>query len=114
MIKNIILDFGNVTIKFIKPDIVAKVTTEPTEHKLLLDAVFAPGRFEDTDRGFVTLEQHKEMTKQYLPQELYAKADQLLETWFLDLPIMEGMEELIKDLKMSGYGIYLLSNINIQ
>ena len=114
MIKNIIFDFGNVVIKFVPRDIVAKVTTEQTEHALLLDAVFGKGCFEETDRGLVSLEQHKALTRAKLPEYLHRKADKLLDSWYLDLPVMCGMENLLNDCKKAGYKIYLLSNINIQ
>ena len=114
MINNLIFDFGNVVIQFIQANIVSKVTTDPTEHALLLEAVFGKGKFEETDRGLITADEHKKITKQELPEYLHKKADELLEVWYLDLPITDGMEQLLKDAKKAGYGIYLLSNINIQ
>ncbi len=114
MIKNIIFDFGNVVINFFPSDIVSKVTTDKFEHALLHDAVFGKGCFEETDRGLVSLEQHKALTKAKLPEKLHKKAEELLDVWYLDLPVIDGMEKLLSDCKTAGYNIYLLSNINIQ
>lgn len=114
MIKNLIFDFGNVVIQFIQPNIVSKVTTNPVEHALLLEAVFGKGKFEETDRGLISADEHKVITKKQLPEYLHKKADELLDVWYIDLPVTDGMEQLIKDAKKAGYKIYLLSNINIQ
>ncbi len=114
MIKNLIFDFGNVVIQFIQENIVSKVTTDPTDHALLLEAVFGKGKFEETDRGLISADEHKTITKKQLPEYLHKKADELLDVWYLDLPVTDGIVQLLKDSKRAGYNIYLLSNINIQ
>ncbi len=113
MIKNLIFDFGNVVIKF-DPYYMASAITESEEEKqILIKTVFNPITFELTDRGYVTLEKHIAMVLPEVPTALHEKAVKLLKEWYLHLPVMDGMEELLKSAKKAGYKLYLLSNINV-
>lgn len=114
MIKNLIFDFGNVVIRFDPDYMTGCVTKEKGEFEILRDAVFNPKTFEQTDKGFITAEQHKAMVCADLPEHLHKKACEILDTWYLNLPLWPGMEKLLTDAKKAGYGLYLLSNINIQ
>lgn len=114
MIKNLIFDFGNVVIKFIPDYMISKVTDDPATHAALKQAVYGPGRFEETDRGFITAQQHKKMVCAEIPSYMHAAAETLIDTWYLNLPVWDGMEQLLNDAKKAGYKLFLLSNINIQ
>ena len=114
MIKNLIFDFGNVVIKFIPDYMISKVTDDANIHAALKQAVYGPGRFEETDRGFITAERHKRMVCAELPTHMHAYAEKLIDTWYLNLPVWDGMEQLLTDAKKAGYKLFLLSNINIQ
>lgn len=114
MIKNLIFDFGNVVISFNPDYMTGCITKEPNEFELLRDAVFNPKTFEQTDKGYITADEHKKIVCKELPKHLHKKAEQILDTWYLNLPVWQGMEELLNDAKRAGYKLFLLSNINIQ
>ncbi len=114
MIKNLIFDFGNVVVHFDPDYMTGCITKNPDEFTLLRDTVFNPATFEKTDKGTITADEHKEIVCRSLPEVLHKKAKKILDSWYLNLPVWEGMEQLIKDAKEVGYKIYLLSNINIQ
>lgn len=114
MIKNLIFDFGNVVIKFDPEYMTSCITGDLSEIAALSKIVFDPETFEKTDRGFVSLDQHKALVLEKVPKLLREKAARILDTWYLNLPVNDGMEELLNDAKNAGYGIYLLSNINRQ
>ena len=52
--------------------------------------------------------------KERLPKRLHGAVDRLMNWWELELRPMEGMEELLAELKELGYGIYLLSNATLR
>lgn len=112
MIKNLIFDFGNVIIRFDPAYIVAQTVSDPEEQKILTEAIFEQKRFESYDIGHRSPDEHKEQTRALLPKSLHEKSDHILDTWYLYLPVIEGMEEIVRDAKAAGYGVYILSNIN--
>ena len=62
------------------------------------------------DRGSMTEAEAAEGMCRRLPQRLHEAAHLLVDRW--DRPILPiaGMEQLVRDLKKAGYGVYLLSN----
>ena len=112
MIKNLIFDFGNVVIRFDPDAIVKKTTTDPEEHALLTQVIFEQTRFESYDLGLYSPEEHKEHVCAMLPESLHEKAREILDNWFLRIPVIDGMEDIVLDAKQAGYKVYILSNIN--
>lgn len=112
MIQNLIFDFGNVIIRFDPAYIVSQTVSDPEEQKILTEAIFEQERFESYDIGHRSPEEHKEQTRALLPEALHEKSDKILDTWYMYLPVIEGMEEIVRDAKAAGYGVYILSNIN--
>jgi putative hydrolase of the HAD superfamily len=112
MFKNLVFDFGNVVVRFDPDYMVSTVTDIAEEKEILKRTVFNPITFELTDRGYVTLEKHIATVLPEVPTALHEKAVKLLREWYLNLPVVSGMEELLLDAKKSGYKLFLLSNIN--
>ena len=112
MLKNLVFDFGNVVVRFDPDYMVSTVTDIAEEKEILKRTVFNPITFELTDRGYVTLEKHIATVLPEVPTALHEKAVKLLREWYLNLPVVSGMEELLLDAKKSGYKLFLLSNIN--
>ena len=112
MIQNLIFDFGNVIIRFDPDHIVSQTVTDPHEHKILVEALFEQKRFESYDIGYFSPAEHKEHTRKLLPEALHEKSNRILDTWYKYLPVIDGMDQLVKDAKKAGYGVYILSNIN--
>lgn len=112
MIQNLIFDFGNVIIRFDPDYIVSQTVSDPEEHALLTEAIFEQKRFESYDIGHHSPKEHKEHTRRLLPEALHEKSDKILDTWYKYLPVICGMDKIVKDAKKAGYGVYILSNIN--
>lgn len=116
-IKNIVFDLGNVLIKFDPRDNAnaALFTDNEEDRNLLLDEVFNTVEWVQVDRGSITREQALASINKRLPERLHAGADLFVNGWFKDgrIDVIPGMEELIKELKVSGYKTYLLSNAGI-
>lgn len=114
MIKNIVFDMGGVLIHYAPAGIVSHLHLPPEDEKLLLREVFGSVEWVCLDRGSISQEDALTAMRRNLPERLHAPAGRLLEWWKLELRPMEGMAELIKELKELGYGIYLLSNASVR
>lgn len=66
------------------------------------------------DRGSLTDEEAAEIIASRVPERLHETVHRLVNEW--DRPILPvpGMEELVRELKRNGYGIYLLSNASVR
>ena len=110
MIRNIVFDMGNVLIRFDRDYFIDRLGVAPEDKPLLKREVFLSLEWARMDRGSMTDEEAAESVCRRLPERLHDAARKLVSMW--DRPILpiEGMYELIEELKANGYGIYLLSN----
>ena len=111
MIKNIIFDMGNVLIHYDTDYFIDRLgITDPEERKLLMRNVFVSYEWSRLDRGSLHDEEAIELMCQKLPEKLHPAVEKLVSHWNEPIIPMEGMADLIKELKDNGYMIYLLSN----
>jgi putative hydrolase of the HAD superfamily len=110
MIKNIIFDMGNVLIRFDRKLFLDRLEVSDADKEVLLREVFASVDWAHMDRGTKTEAMALESMKARLPQGLHAAAEELTLRWDEPLIPIDGMYELVEELKEKGYGIYLLSN----
>ena len=111
MIRSIVFDMGNVLIHW-RPDVLIRRLGVPEEDRPLLSReVFGDVNWVQLDRGTVTPEQAAQRICRRLPERLHGAVRALTGGWWRGplLPV-EGMAEIIRELKAMGYGIYLLSN----
>ena len=111
MLKNVIFDFGQVMIRF-DGDIMTAPYVKAEDHAAVRDVVFDRKYFDALDLGTLTDEEAKADFRHRLPERLWETADTVYDNWIRNLPPIEGMAELVRDLKKAGYGVYLLSNIS--
>ena len=114
MIRNILFDMGNVLIRFDREYFIDRLGVNPEDRQLLLREVFHSVEWVQMDRGSIVEEQAVAQVCRRLPQHLHDAAEKLIAMW--DRPILpiDGMYELIEELKNAGYGIYLLSNASLR
>lgn len=111
MIKNIIFDMGNVLIFFDREYFLDKAgVTDEADRALLMREIYYSLEWSRMDRGSLTDAEASEIMAERVPERLREKVWKLVGEW--DRPILpvEGMAELIGELKQAGYKIYLLSN----
>lgn len=110
MIRNIVFDMGNVLLYFDRDYFISRLGIEGEDKELLKREVFLSLEWARMDRGSMTDAEAAESVCRRLPERLHEAARKLVKMW--DRPILpiEGMYELIEELKGKGYGIYLLSN----
>ena len=109
MIRNILFDMGNVLIRFDRDYFIDRVGVAQEDKPLLMREVFQSVEWVQMDRGSIVEEQAVEQICKRLPDRLHDAVEKLVAMW--DRPILpiEGMCELVEELKNAGYGIYLLS-----
>lgn len=110
MIKNIVFDMGGVLIRFDRHYFIERLGVAAEDEDILLREVFRSLEWAQMDRGSLTDDEAAAIIKKRVPERLHDAVDKLVSMW--DRPILpiEGMEELVAELKAGGYGIYLLSN----
>ena len=114
MIKNILFDMGQVLIRFDRDYFMTRLGVSEEDRPLLMREIFLSVEWVQMDRGTLCEAEAFCKIAPRLPERLHDAAKKLLEMW--DRPILEieGMYELVEELKTMGYGIYLLSNASIR
>ncbi len=115
MVKNLILDMGNVLIEFAPDRFIADLgVTDPEVHALLLREVFRSAEWTALDHGDMDEGEALNRICLRLPDDLCPMAERLVFHWNEPLHPIPGMAELMRDCKAAGMGIYLLSNASVR
>lgn len=116
MIKNIVFDMGRVLLDY-EPLKVCRQYTDRTDEVEQLDrALFSSPEWVLLDRGDITEEEAMAVVRERLPNErLKHMADLCMAHWHeYNISPMQGMGELVKEIKERGYHIYLCSNASLR
>lgn len=109
-VRNVVFDMGGVLFKW-EPLAQARRFCESDEDaQLLADAVFGSVQWALMDAGAVDERTVAWTAKTRLPRRMHAAVNELVRHWCDERVPVEGMGELVRDLKRAGYGIYLLTN----
>ena len=114
MIKNILFDMGQVLIRFDRDYFMTRLGVSGEDKSLLMREVFLSVEWVQMDRGTLCEAEVETRICGRIPERLHDAAKKLISMW--DRPILEidGMYELVAELKGKGYGIYLLSNASVR
>ena len=112
MVRNVIFDMGGVLIRFDREVFLERhaANCTPEEKTLLLREVYLSAEWIMQDRGTHTPAETVKIVRENLPEELHEAAEGLVCRWHEDILPVDGMRELVGELKEKGYGIFLLSN----
>ena len=113
MIKNYIFDFGNVLGNFYPDWLTAPFVQDEALLRTISDVVFDRALWDPLDAGRITDEALKAEICHKLPEEWGELGCRVYDNWIATLTPVEGMPELIEDMKKAGMNLYLLSNISI-
>lgn len=111
MIRSIVFDMGNVLIHWRPGLFIGELGLSEEDGAALLRELFGSVEWIQMDRGTLSMEEGLEAACRRLPERLHGPARELTFNWWRRwlLPV-EGMAELVRELKGLGYGVYLLSN----
>ncbi len=108
----VIFDFGNVLIRFDPAIMTAAEVDDPADAALIAPVVFDRLYWDRLDDGTITDGEVLTAVCARLPARLHEAAGRVYLNWYRHLPLMDGMQELLHDIKAQGRGLYLLSNIS--
>ena len=114
MLKNIILDFGNVIMNWSPDEILNHYELTPNDHELLRKTIFESEEWLKIDAGEINEQEATEIFVNRVPEPLQAKTQQIMTTWQENVEFFEPVFALIDDLRKQGYKIYGLSNTGMQ
>ena len=112
MIKNVVFDFGQVMVHFEPSYMVSKYVSDPSDSFLLESVIFDRLYWDRLDAGTITDDEVVFACKERLPERLHGFVDRIYYNWIYNIPEIEGMRELVSDIKKDfGVRTFLLSNI---
>lgn len=114
MIQNILFDMGQVLIRFDREFFMERLGLSAEDRKILMREVFLSVEWVQMDRGSLREETAAEQIYSRIPQRLHDAAYKLISMWDRPILSIQGMHELVQELKQAGYGIYLLSNASVR
>ena len=110
-IRNVVFDMGNVIIRFEPMEYIERENVmDPEDRKLLMNELFLSVEWAQMDAGVLTEESAEPLFMQRFPERLQPVVRNLLYNWAIPRAEIEGMPELVADLKKAGYSVYMLSN----
>lgn len=114
MIKNIIFDMGQVLIHWDPKVLLAQYGLTPEEHKLVSQELFQNVEWVQLDHGTITWDEAVERVCRRLPEKYHDIVNEMTRNWWnCALTPVDGMGQLVKEVREAGYNIYLLSNAGI-
>lgn len=113
MIKNYIFDFGWVLVRFDPDYMTGQYIKNADDRKLAKDVIFDRLYWDRLDDGTITDDEVKEGIRSRLPENLWEGACKAYDNWHYNLPFIDGMVDLVKQIKAAGGKLYILSNISI-
>lgn len=113
MIKNVIFDCGQVMIEFNAPRMLAYLGAYGEAQDLLVRQIYQGPEWRLLDQGVITEQQTVDAVCRRVPAEYHGVVEAFVTGWwkqpFVPIP---GMEDLMRELKAAGYGLYVLSNVS--
>lgn len=113
MYKNYIFDFGQVIVRFEAELMTKAFIKDSKEVKAVKDIIFDRLYWDRLDDGTITDDEVKEGICSRLPERLHTSACLVYDNWYKNLPFVDGMPELLHEIKQNGGRLFLLSNISI-
>lgn len=110
MIRNIVLDMGNVLLDY-NPAFVLNAFCSSEEEKEIIDReLFNGPEWKLGDRGDIKDKDRFELVKGRVPEKYHEALRNCADHWDICMTPLDGAKEFCEQVKNSGYGIYILSN----
>ena len=113
MIKQFLFDCGAVLVELNFRQLVEEITGSKTVAEDFIRLLWsADSPWLRYDRGDLNTAQVREALLEYMPSQYREATEAFVSRWLEALPPMDGMEELVGQIKEKGYPCYLLSNFS--
>lgn len=113
MIKNYVFDLGQVLAVFDPAALTAACVDDSETADLIRRTVFDRLYWDGLDAGTMTDEEARAGFCSRLPAHLHGTACRVYDTWVEHMAPIDGMQELVRDIKKQGGRLYLLSNTGV-
>lgn len=110
-IKNVVFDFGQVLVHFDPSYMVGQYVSDEGDAALISEVLFDRLYWDRLDAGTISDEEVVMESCKRLPARLHDVTREIYYHWIYNLPPMDGMEALVRELKGKGIKLCLLSNI---
>ncbi len=114
MIRTIVFDMGGVLIRFDREFFIRRLGIHAEDETILMNEVFCSLEWARMDRGSITESEAVKSICARLPERLHLAAEQLTTMWERPILEIDGMYDLVKELKTRGYKVLLLSNASVR
>lgn len=110
MIKNVVLDMGNVLLDF-NPEFVMNTFCSSDEEKEIIEReLFNGPEWALGDKGDIKDKDRFDLVKVRVPEKYHESLKKCADNWDVCMNPLEGAREFCEYVKDHGYGIYVLSN----
>lgn len=110
MIKNVILDMGNVLLDY-NPEVPLNMFCDCEEAKdIIRNELFHGPEWVMGDRGDIPDKGRYELVKQRVPEKYWDALKQCCDRWYICMNPIQGAAEFCSFVREQGLGIYILSN----
>ena len=114
MIRNLVFDMGNVLVVFDPQRFMNNEgINDPEDRELVMRELFHNIEWAQMDLGILTEETAEPLVMKRIPEHLKEQVKHLLHHWWDRRECINGMEELLNELREAGYRLFLLSNASV-
>ena len=110
MIRNLLLDLGNVTVRFSPAAMIEPWAENEQDRGDILQALFAHSDWGLCDAGRLTEAQLHENARARLPERLHPALENIILHWPEYMTPLPGAEAFLKTMKSRGFRLIALSN----
>jgi putative hydrolase of the HAD superfamily len=110
MIKNLLVDLGNVMLAYDPRAMAAAWVQNDADQDAIIAALFAHSDWAEYDRGAITEDQLCKNARARLPQRLHGALGRVIGTWSDHLTPLPGAADFLRRMKAAGRRVYALSN----
>ena len=110
MIKNIVLDMGNVLLDFNPEFVLDHFCSSEEEKNIIRKELFEGPEWALGDRGDIKDKDRFDLVKGRVPEKYHEALRSCCDKWDICMYPLEGAKEFCEYVKEHGYGIYVLSN----
>ena len=114
MIRNVLFDMGGVLLRFEPHVFIRRYNVTEEDETILYREVFRSPEWVMNDRGIIDDDGLLERVLVRIPDHLNETAEDLVRHWDEPRIIMEGAEEMLRELQEAGYHLYLLTNASLR
>lgn len=110
MIKNVVLDMGNVLLDFNPEFVLEQFCSSAEEKDVIRRELFKGPEWKMGDRGDIKDKDRFDLIKGRVPQEYHEALKNCADRWGICMTPLEGAGDFCRSIKDAGLGIYVLSN----